>query len=96
MSKVSYARLILSIGSLQFFECKSNTFLFGKPTYYWKFRDDTAYYGPFDSLMSAGHVVDLHVTGKTTPASLKTNSSTIQANPDNVIIVDFKSKKRVK
>lgn len=96
--KVVYAELILQVGSLIFMESKSSSFLFGKPLYYWKFRDSTIYYGPFNSLYEAGDNVD-QVMRSGQPditASAPVATDVITEIPMNVIKVDFKAKRRIK
>lgn len=98
VNKIVYAQLILQIGSVCFYECKSNTFLFGRPVYYWKFMSSSDYFGPFNTLLEAGSSVDHHVRGPTqTIATLDVQPTlSVQQDTKNVIRVDFKAKKRIK
>lgn len=99
MNEIVYAHLIAQIGSVCFYECKSQKFLFGKATYYWKYMNSADFFGPFNSLMETCQHFDHTIR---TPASVPT-TNLAPANPvipephlNNLIKVDFKSKKRIK
>lgn len=102
MKQILHAELVLSVGSLCFFECKSIQFLFGRPTYYWKFRDSTVYYGPFNTLLDAGFNVDALMrmspeqqATKAAPDGSVQEPVINEEPPKNVIKLDFKTKRRL-
>lgn len=78
---VDYAQLLFSMGSVMVYELKPQ--LFGKTTYFWKYRDGIHVFGPFTSIMEA--------TQNWESTMIKPNPA-----PSNVIHVDFKKKKRIK
>lgn len=82
MKDVDYAQLLFSMGSVMVYELKPQ--LFGKTTYFWKYRDDLRVFGPFPSIMEATHNWESTMIKPKNPAT------------DNVIHVDFKKKKRIK
>lgn len=105
MSNILYAEAVLQVGSLVFMEAKSTTFLFGRSIYYWKFKDSSLYYGPFNSLSEAGLSVDemlrdpkgAYPTGTVetpSPAPVVSDGS-VKEIPNNLIKIDFRSKKRI-
>ena len=99
MSKVLYAQLIFTIGSVAIYEAKSESFFFGRPTYFWKFLNSTDYYGPFDTLLETGMNFDQVMRGNTVPTEQPSSTTpviSVQEDQTNVIRVDFKSKKRIK
>jgi hypothetical protein len=97
-NKIVYAELVLQIGSVVFYETKSQNFLFGKPSYYWKYMSSSDYFGPFNSLMEAGQHFDRTIrTPPSIPATNMVPKGVVQASPPpaNVINVDFRTKKRI-
>lgn len=98
MNDIAIAYLIAQIGSVCFYESKSHKFLFGKPSYYWKYMSSNDFFGPFNSLMEACQHFDHTMR---TPASAPMTNivpiGSVQAEPklNNLIKIDFKSKKRI-
>lgn len=101
MTKLVTAKLILSVGSLQFMEAEG-LYLIGKSAFYWKFANSSTYYGPFNTLMECGMDVDMLMQGGmptlAAPPQITgavTDTLTPAEVVDNVINVDFKNKRRV-
>lgn len=105
MTKLVTAKLILQVGSLQFMEAEG-LYIFGKSVFYWKFKDSSTYYGPFNTLIECGEHVDEMMRGpgpmpeptKNPLSNIDTpldNSLTKEEKPNNLITVDFKSKRRL-
>lgn len=88
------ATLVLNVGSLCFYECSAVTFLFGKPTYYWKFKSAKEFFGPFVTLEAAGNDVNRYMTIPP-QFSTPTPPPMPEAPVSNVVHIDFKSKRRL-
>lgn len=88
MNEEKKAILVFELGHLQVFHYQTSTEWFRRippSEYYWQKRGDFNSYGPFLSVYDA-------VNDYTKFIAIKTN---IEPLPDNVITVDFKSKKRI-
>lgn len=96
-SSVRKAFLIMQIGSVCFYEAKNSSFLFGKSEYFWKYMSAYDFYGPFTSLMAASQHFDHTMRTPANVAPLdKVPQGTIVVQPvNNVILVDFKNKRRL-
>lgn len=100
--KISYAKLLLRVGSMCFFESSKESFFGSRHDYYWKFENATEYYGPFMTLLDAGLSATGWLSGGSSPITqaLLNNAGIGIVAPvvdnKNIIEVDFKTKRRIK
>lgn len=85
MSDQTYATFLFSFGSVFIYEAKTSGTFFGQSSlYYWRYRDTSTYYGPFNSIMECTR----HWEDSTCPIPTPGTS--------NVIKIDFRARKRIK
>lgn len=98
--KITYAKLVLKVGTLCFFESSTDSFFGSRNEYFWKFENDTTYFGPFITLLDAGINVNDTIHGHKSSIT-KALDGTVPPTPPapevkNLIQVDFKTKRRIK
>ena len=85
MSNIIQAEFLFSIGSIEIYQLKPSAFdLFKTTTYFWKYKGTMDIFGPFDTIMAATRNWE------------STIARPPQVIPENVIKIDFVSKKRIK
>jgi hypothetical protein len=82
------ANFLYSFGPVLVYERYPNPFMpFQKIKYYWKYQDGQSIYGPFENMA---------VCAKHYETCLLTSGRVNEQIKDNLIIVDFKHKRRLK